>query len=56
MTVFHELLNKSGKTFKVRFGPLIGNEKIAEGEAMDVTQRLQDHVVNSLAEDPDAEF
>jgi putative hemolysin len=56
MTVFHELLNKSGKTFKIRFGRLIANEKIAEGEAMDVTQRLQEHVVDRLAADPDAEF
>ena len=23
MTVFHELLNKRGKTFRIRFGPLI---------------------------------
>ena len=56
MTVFHELLNKSGKTFKIRFGRLIANEKIAEGEAMDVTQRLQEHVVERVAADPDAEF
>lgn len=56
MTVFHELLNKSGKTFKVRFGPLIAQEKIAEGEPLEMTQRLQEHVVNRLAEDPAAEF
>ena len=56
MTVFHELLNKRGKTFRIRFGRLIPNEKIAEGEAMDITQRLQEHVVERLAADPDVEF
>ena len=56
MTVFHELLNKRGKTFKIRFGPLIPNEKIAEGDAAEVTQRLQEHIAERLAADPNAEF
>jgi putative hemolysin len=56
MTVFHELLNKRGKTFKIRFGPLIAQEKIADEDPMEVTQRLQEHVVNRLAGDPDAQF
>jgi putative hemolysin len=56
MTVFHELLNKRGKTFKIRFGPLIAQEKIAERDPLEVTQRLQEHVVHRLAEDPGAEF
>jgi hypothetical protein len=43
MTVFHELLNKRGKTFCIRFGPLIPNERIAAGDASEVTQRLQEH-------------
>ena len=37
MTVFHELLNKRGKTFRIRFGPLIPQERFAEGDAMEVT-------------------
>jgi putative hemolysin len=56
MTVFHELLNKRGKTFRIRFGPLIPQERFAEGDAAEVTQRLQAHVVERLAQDPDAEF
>ena len=50
MTVFHELLNKRGKTFRIRFGPLIPQERFAEGDAAEVTQRLQAHVVERLAE------
>ena len=45
MTVFHELLNKRGKTFRIRFGPLIPQERFAEGDAAEVTERLQAHVV-----------
>jgi len=56
MTVFHELLNKRGKTFRITFGPLIAQERFAEGEALDMTRRLQEHVVERLAEDPDAAF
>jgi putative hemolysin len=56
MTVFHELLNKRGKTFGIRFGRLIPNERIADGDPADVTQRLQDHVVERLSVDPEAEF
>lgn len=56
MTVFHELLNKRGKTFRIRFGPVIPNGRIAEGDAMEVTRRLQEHTVERLAADRDAEF
>ena len=56
MTVFHELLNKRGKTFRIRIGPLIPQERFAEGDPADVTQRLQGHVVHRLAADPNAEF
>ncbi len=56
MTVFHELLNKAGKTFRIRVGPIIPNERIADGDAMEMTRRLQEHVVEGLAADPDAEF
>lgn len=56
MTVFHELLNKRGKTFKVRFGPLISQDRFADGDPAEVTQRLQEHVVNALAANADATF
>jgi putative hemolysin len=56
MTVFHELLNKRGKTFRITFGPLIPQARIAEGDALDMTKRLQEHVVERLAADPNAEF
>jgi putative hemolysin len=56
MTVFHELLNKRGKTFRLRFGKLIPQARFAEGDPAEVTQRLQTHVVERLAEDPNREF
>ena len=56
VTVFHELLNKKGKTFRLRVGPLIAHDKIASGETADVTNRLQHHCATILAEDADAEF
>jgi putative hemolysin len=55
MTVFHELLNKRGRTFCISFGRLIPQERIAEGYPMEVTLRLQEHVAR-LAQEPDAEF
>lgn len=56
MTVFHELLNKRGKTFRITIGSLIPQERFAEGEPADVTDDLQAHVFCRLATDPDAEF
>ncbi len=56
MTVFHELLNKRGKTFRIRFGPAIPQERFADGDAAEVTQRLQAHVVERLPRTADAEF
>jgi len=56
MTVFHELLNKRGKTFRIRVGPIIPQERFAEGDAGEVTQRLQSYVVDTLAADNDAAF
>lgn len=56
MTVFHELLNKKGKTFHITIGPLIPPERLADGEAADIARGLQTHVAERLAEDPDAEF
>jgi len=56
MTVFHELLNKRGKTFRLRFGRPIAQDRFADGDAAEVTERLQRHVVERLAADSDAEF
>ncbi|MGH6923277.1 MAG: GNAT family N-acetyltransferase [Propylenella sp.] len=56
MTVFHELLNKEGKTFRITIGPLIPHERFASGNATEVTRSLQAYVVDRLAVDPDAEF
>lgn len=56
MTVFHELLNKRGKVFQITIGPLIPHERFATGDATEITRRLQSHVVERLAVDPDAEF
>jgi putative hemolysin len=56
MTVFHELLNKRGQTFRINIGPLIPQERLEAGDAAEVTERLQAHVVHRLAADPRAEF
>ncbi len=56
ITVFHELLNKKGKMFRLRIGPLISHEKIASDNTADVTGRLQHHCAKILAQDADAEF
>ena len=55
MTVFHELLNKTGKPFALTIGRPIAPGAL-EGDTADITQRLQDHTVLSLREDPLAEF
>jgi putative hemolysin len=55
MTVFHELLNKKGKVFSLTIGKPIAPEAL-EGDVAEVTQRLQDHTVLKLREDPLAEF
>jgi putative hemolysin len=56
MTVFHELLNKRGKTFRITIGPLIPHERFADSDSAEVTRELQTHVVERLAEDPNAQF
>jgi putative hemolysin len=56
MTVFHELLNKRGKTFRIHFGPLIAPERIAAGDYIQMTEALQELVVEWLPRDPGVEF
>ena len=55
MTVFHELLNKKGKTLQIHFGPLIPNDHLT-GDTDSLTRRLQHHCVHILAADSDQPF
>jgi putative hemolysin len=55
MTVFHELLNKKGRSFSITIGKPIAADAL-DGDPVDVTGRLQQHTVHTLAENPDAEF
>jgi putative hemolysin len=55
MTLFHELLNKRGKTYHLRCGPLIAHEH-ASGEAVHVTRRIKHYVERVLSENRDAAF
>jgi putative hemolysin len=55
MTLFHELLNKTGKTYRLRCGPLISAERAA-GEAANVTRRIKHYVERVLSENGDAIF
>jgi putative hemolysin len=47
MTVFNEMLNKRGTTFRLRFGPAIAPEDL-EGDVEAVTRALQDYTVHGL--------
>jgi putative hemolysin len=55
MTLFHELLNKHGRTYRLQIGPLIPAEHAA-GEAVSVTRRIKHYVERVLAANPDAAF
>lgn len=55
MTVFYELLNKSGSHFGLTVGKPIGTELLS-GDLNDVATALQDHTVRTLALNKDAEF
>ncbi|MBO6901046.1 MAG: 1-acyl-sn-glycerol-3-phosphate acyltransferase [Rhizobiaceae bacterium] len=55
MTVFHELLNKKRKPFALNVGKPVAPDQL-DGDAADVTRKLQDHTVNVLCNDPEAEF
>lgn len=55
MTLFHELLNKAGKTYRLTFGPLIPPEH-ASGEATSVTRKIKHYVERELGPNPDAAF
>ncbi len=55
ITLFHELLNKAGKTYHLSFGPLIPPEH-AIGDAAAVTRRLKHYVERVLSADANAVF
>jgi len=56
MTLFHELLNKKGRSFHMTIGKPIAPAMLNGGEPAEVAARLQHHTVKVLAENPDAEF
>jgi putative hemolysin len=55
MTIFHELLNKTGRSFSILIGKPIAARDL-EGVAADVAARQQEHTVERLADDPQAVF
>lgn len=55
MTVFYELLNKSGSHFGLTVGKPISHEMLS-GDINDVASSLQQHTVSTLAANKDAEF
>lgn len=56
MTLFHELLNKKGRSFDIVVGRPILPSALGDGEAAEVAARLQHYAVDVLAENPDAGF
>ena len=55
ITLFHELLNKRGREFRLTVGPLIAPAAL-DGEPAEVTARLKAYVEASLPADPDRPF
>lgn len=55
ITLFHELLNKRGREFRLIVGPPIPAEALA-GDAGEVTARLKAYVEQTLPADPDRPF
>ena len=55
MTVFHELLNKKHKPFAVNVGKAVTPDQLT-GDLVDLTSKLQQHTVNVLRDNADAEF
>ncbi len=55
ITLFHELLNKAGKTYTLTFGPLIPHAH-ADGDATSVIRKLKHYVERVLPGAPDIAF
>jgi putative hemolysin len=55
MTLFHEFLNKQGRSFSLTVGPPIAPTAL-EGDPAEAAQRLKTYVERGLADDPDRPF
>jgi putative hemolysin len=55
ITLFHELLNKRGKTYQLTFGPLIPPEHV-EGDATSVIRKLKHYIERVLPGAPNQPF
>lgn len=55
ITLFHELLNKQGKTYKLTFGPLIPPAH-ASGDATSTIRKLKHYIERVLPVSPDTPF
>jgi putative hemolysin len=55
ITLFHELLNKRGKTYRLNFGRAIPPDQLA-GDAAVVTRRIKHYIERVLGNAPDAVF
>jgi putative hemolysin len=55
ITLFHELLNKRGKTYRLNFGRTIPADQLA-GDANAVTRRIKHYIERVLGNGPDAAF
>lgn len=55
ITLFHELLNKQGKTYRLTFGPLIPPEHAA-GDSTSVVRKLKHYIERELPEAPTQPF
>ena len=55
ITLFHELLNKQGKTYTLTFGPLIPPEH-ATGDSTSVIRKLKHYIERVLPHAPDTPF
>lgn len=55
ITVFHELLNKTGRVYRITVGQPIPAEAL-DGDAVAVTAQLQTHTVDTLTVDAQARF
>jgi len=56
MTLFHELLNKKGRSFDIVVGKPIPPSALGDREPAEVASQLQHHAVEVLAQDAEAEF
>lgn len=53
ITLFHELLNKTGKNYRLKVGPLIEPDDL-QGPASETTERLKNYVEQALSDSSEA--